>query len=281
MRYFWSLIAFLTVNACLAGEQEPVRYRITYDCDMNFCDNRRKVTRFNLDVGDSTAVFYSIAYRGWCAAEDSICKTDHIDKKFMPYDKLMALGDRFQYSDPLQVMYNVPQRGRYMYSNHLFQWEFVYDEALPTIGWHIADSCKVINGYVCHNATGELYGRHWSVWYAEDVPIIYGPYLLWGLPGLVMEAVEAEGHFTINAVGIENAPAEATVDWCITNEIRHCTRKKFVAFRNGLDNMTRSEYISCAMGDGDISKMKIYDSKGKEVDPGERIDSKHYYFDKE
>ena len=47
----------------LLGAQEKAVYRITYDCDALY-SRTRDVYRWNLDIGSTTAVFYSPNWRG-------------------------------------------------------------------------------------------------------------------------------------------------------------------------------------------------------------------------
>lgn len=57
---------------------------------------------------------------------------------------------------------------------------------MPT--WKTEDDTKEVNGRICKKATALFLGRSWTAWYCEDIPIPFGPWLLWGLPGLIMEA---------------------------------------------------------------------------------------------
>lgn len=52
-------------------------------------------------------------------------------------------------------------------------------------------------------AVGSVYGRTWTVWYSIELPLNYGPYILNGLPGLIMAARDSDGLFDFKAVGVE------------------------------------------------------------------------------
>lgn len=56
------------------------------------------------------------------------------------------------------------------------------------IQWELKNSFKTIAGYKAQKATGDFRGRTWTVWFAKDLPHPYGPYLLHGLPGVILEA---------------------------------------------------------------------------------------------
>jgi len=58
--------------------------------------------------------------------------------------------------------------------------------------WSLSDVTREVCGYTCHRATATYLGREWVVWYTEQVPLGVGPWLLWGAPGLIVKAVDAE-----------------------------------------------------------------------------------------
>lgn len=78
---------------------------------------------------------------------------------------------------------------------------FVYSET-PLEGWEIGAEERVIAGYTCQRASISYGGREWTVWFTEDLPLPYGPWKLRGLPGLILEAKDAEGlfHFELAAL---------------------------------------------------------------------------------
>ena len=72
-------------------------------------------------------------------------------------------------------------------------------EERKPIKWTLNDDTLTVGGYLCKTATCQLYGRKWTVRYNEDIPTSAGPWKLFGLPGLILEA-EADGgiqRFTI------------------------------------------------------------------------------------
>ena len=76
---------------------------------------------------------------------------------------------------------------------------FSYKEPLSRPEWEINDSLTVVKGgYPCHPATTTYLGRQWTVWYTPEIPSPAGPWKLWGLPGLIVEATESEGIFSFS-----------------------------------------------------------------------------------
>lgn len=85
---------------------------------------------------------------------------------------------------------------------------FKGDGELMPMGWTPADVTDTICGYPCQTAVADYLGRRWSVWYTTEIPVTAGPWLLWGLPGLVLQAIDQERLFTFRAKEIGYAPAD-------------------------------------------------------------------------
>lgn len=50
-----------------------------------------------------------------------------------------------------------------------------------------------IIGYPCKTAECFFRGRHWKVWFSEDLPMPYGPWKFHGLPGMILKAEDISG----------------------------------------------------------------------------------------
>lgn len=62
-------------------------------------------------------------------------------------------------------------------------------DTMMIINWKIDSIAeKKIENFNCKKAIGEFRGRAYEVWFTEDIPISFGPWKLWGLPGLIVEA---------------------------------------------------------------------------------------------
>ncbi len=99
---------------------------------------------------------------------------------------------------------------------------FYYKEKLPNIDWKIADGdTMTVNGYLCKKAVANYGGRQWTVWFAEELSLPYGPWKLNGLPGLIMVAHDADNYFKFSCVGIEQT---RTAPWNMsTKDYVKCT----------------------------------------------------------
>ena len=83
-----------------------------------------------------------------------------------------------------------------------------YEEKLPQMSWETTGRDTTVCGYACLQAKAMVYGRDWTVWFAPEIPVSYGPYILGGLPGLILDAVDADGlfHFTWMPTGCSTLP---------------------------------------------------------------------------
>lgn len=70
--------------------------------------------------------------------------------------------------------------------------------------WEIGQETKEILGYQCRRATCGFRGRVWVVWFTPEIPVSEGPWKLFGLPGLVLEAEDCRGHYSYRATGISS-----------------------------------------------------------------------------
>ena len=83
--------------------------------------------------------------------------------------------------------------GRITITDRIFITDYISEESLTIPKWKtLQDSTKQIMGYTCHLAEVELYGRHWYAWYTPEIACSSGPWLLHGLPGLVVQAFDSE-----------------------------------------------------------------------------------------
>lgn len=59
----------------------------------------------------------------------------------------------------------------------------------------LEETAEDVCGYACKKAVADYYGRTWTVWYTQDIPLSLGPWLLWGSPGFIMRAEDKDGLF--------------------------------------------------------------------------------------
>ena len=71
---------------------------------------------------------------------------------------------------------------------------YYYEEPLPEFEWRVNDEISdTIIGYPCKTAECFFRGRHWKVWFSEELPMPYGPWKFHGLPGMILKAEDISG----------------------------------------------------------------------------------------
>ena len=86
-----------------------------------------------------------------------------------------------------------------------------YADSLHAQTWIMGDSTRQVLGYTCQQATADFRGRHWTAWFATDIPVSDGPWKLGGLPGLILEAYDEWQQHVFTAVGLERVKDELII----------------------------------------------------------------------
>lgn len=122
-----------------------------------------------------------------------------------------AIEGKLSTGEFMTIYKNYPV-GRLTHTEKICQDWFRYEEEMPAIDWELTDSVTTVLGYECQSARCNFRGREWTVFYTEDIPLMDGPWKLHGLPGLIMKASDAQGHYTFECIGIKsNADRPITI----------------------------------------------------------------------
>ena len=101
------------------------------------------------------------------------------------------------------------------------------------IDWKIRNNTKTILGYDCQKAIGNFRGRTYVVWFSKEIPFPYGPWKLFGLPGLILEAEDRSERFKFIAQEVcYPCKTDENIDKVIEKE--HKTIKEFVKYNDYL-----------------------------------------------
>lgn len=114
-----------------------------------------------------------------------------------------AMDGKLDNGEFMTIYKNYPE-GRLTHTEKICQDWFRYDEEMPTPDWELTDSVTTVLGYECQSARCSFRGREWTVFYTEEIPIMDGPWKLYGLPGLIMKASDKDGHYTFECIGIKS-----------------------------------------------------------------------------
>lgn len=164
---------------------------VTYETirQMTEEDTRKTKDLMRLDIGSHASQFRSVIIE-WV-----------LDKGLV-YGSPTSLnhpftGYKWQHE---QVVKNLPKAG-YLYFTH--GRISTRDKIEGLFDWKLCKGEKTICGYPCKKATATFRGRTWTAWYAPSLPYSDGPWKLGGLPGVILEAAEAEGKITFRCKKVE------------------------------------------------------------------------------
>lgn len=82
-----------------------------------------------------------------------------------------------------------------LFTYNLLKVNYLVDDKLPKIEWMLSSEKKEIQNLICYKATSTFRGRNWTVWYCPEIPVSYGPWKFYNLPGLLVEAKEDTNRF--------------------------------------------------------------------------------------
>lgn len=150
------------------------------------------------------------------------------------YSTTLQIGSRaarfYGDEDFDQIVYQNQSTGKLTVYSVIPPDYFTYTESANTIAWTLSERTDTICGYVCQQAMGEYGGRTWTVWYAQNIPVPFGPWKLCGLPGLVMKAVDTEGIHHFEAIIFRNGTS--AIPQPDFPHVVTTTREKFIKAKN-------------------------------------------------
>ncbi|MGV2449761.1 UNVERIFIED_CONTAM: GLPGLI family protein [Ralstonia mannitolilytica] len=132
-------------------------------------------------------------------------------------------SDKFRESDSLKVNrgwengfdmeYNNKQLYVYKKNNNreIFKYVFVplihSVYAIPIndeLHWKIIEEKKKIGNYNCQKAEVEYGGRKWNAWFTNEIPLQQGPYVFYGLPGLIVKISDEKFDYDFELIQIKD-----------------------------------------------------------------------------
>lgn len=219
MKKVLSLI-FLLFSIALFSQNKKLEESVL-ECHYRLIMHKDTVSKSNpveddmvLRIGNTTSQFFSrhTFYHDslWADPEGRKIAEDRSIESLMSFDNPNSrpFGSRttkdFLYK-------NYPEGKMTTFTNNFFKVTYFYEEDYVPQEWIVGDSTKQILGYTCKKAACDFRGRHWTAWFAEDIPIKEGPWKLNGLPGLILEAYDAKMDYHYTATSMNKNPVSPVI----------------------------------------------------------------------
>lgn len=119
-------------------------------------------------------------------------------------------------------------------------YQYLTSENIEKMEWTLLSEHDTICNRLCQKASGKYGGRTWTVWFADNLPTLFGPWRLQGLPGLILRAISDDGIHIFECRKIEFVKEPIT--YKVPENVIKCDRRKFVKLRNRI--FSNSNYVS-------------------------------------
>ena len=226
MKHFILLFTLLCC-ATWSQAQETALYECLYQYKVNGTDKNGQpfsdIYNGILQIGASQAKFMD--YTDF--QSDSVTQARPDDAELQKEYDIQVLKAPCYFDQT--VYQNLPQ-GKMTVLSVITPDRYVYTEDLNHMAWTLAEGTDTICGYPCRKATGTYGGRTWTAWYAEEIPVSFGPWKLAGLPGLILEATDSENIHRFSAISFRKA--KIGIRPLDTTNTLDITRDKFVKAKN-------------------------------------------------
>ena len=200
----YGIILATVLTAVLHAQEtiDTVQFRAVYTFSYK---TRPELNRFNkrdrmfLDMGDRVTKFYS----HYTQMRDSVA-SEGFKNNLPPVD----IQDRRRGIPwgTKSVYYQWYDKKKTQVSTVFLHNGYTYEEPLMMPKWTLHEDTMTVLGYVCRRATTHYMGRDWAVYYTSDIPLSRGPWRLWGLPGLIVRATDADHYFLFEMTNFERRP---------------------------------------------------------------------------
>jgi GLPGLI family protein len=165
-------------------------------------------------------------------------ETDSVSKKRIKYDAVLQIGQKvskytslahFQQDENLRntgktgitdktdnfcfydTFYHNYPAGRLSIATRLCVEDYLCEQPIPKIRWQMMPVKKTIGNYICQEAKCRFHGRDYTVWFTSEIPSDSGPWLLSGLPGLIVKASCKDDKYVFTLKDIRKVQTDITI----------------------------------------------------------------------
>ena len=261
MKKIYCFIAIIIFDCCILYAQNDNAYlKVTYQESYTslFHSDKQDSDKMVLLIGKRSSDFYS----QWAETRNHV--KDSLFARGWKMTQVMGVLQNYPKSlQNYHILKFYPDMPTLTFSNKLAVTSLFYREPIQMPHWKILQERRKVAGYVCQTAVADFYGRHWEAWFATEIPIKEGPWKLWGLPGLIMEAKDSANKYIFTCVSIEKLKAKLPIAFPKGN-YQNCSKDKYVEMERlmsqNLDEFmyrTTGHRVNRVQPDGKITPAKI------------------------
>ena len=181
-----------------------VNYTLTYRYDST-TPKIGKQEDMILLIGSEISSFLSLGYYRYREFQMTRPNASSIEYEQMVWETASDIRYRIYKNYP-KGMITVMERVEFMDY-------FEYVEDIPEFGWEIQEDTMRIEGYLAQKAVCQYGGRTWEAWFTEELPFNDGPYKFCGLPGLILNMIDARRDYRFYFQSIEVPEEGTTIKW--------------------------------------------------------------------
>ena len=152
-----------------------------------------------LEVGKKCSQFYSYT----TYLRDSTLIADYANK--VSQDILQQHAKAYGNGRITYRIYKNYPTGKVTTLDRLATSNFRCEEKNEKPVWTLLSDTATILTYHCRKATCHFRGRSYTAWFTMEIPVSEGPWKLCGLPGFIIKAEDARGHYSFECTGIEQS----------------------------------------------------------------------------
>ncbi len=130
-----------------------------------------------------------------------------------------------------------------MVTTKIYNAKLVNDDWV-NLNWEIKNQTKEINNFKCQKAVTKFRGRNYIAWFTTEIPLRYGPWKLYGLPGLILEAYDSKNEFYAIANNIKYPVLIDDGDFVKPTNGEILTLEQFIEFQEKIPELTIKKIAS-------------------------------------
>ncbi len=127
--------------------------------------------------------------------------------------------------------------------------------------WEILSEKKKYANFDVQKATTKFGGRTWTAWFTSDIPLNYGPYKFYGLPGLILEISDDKENYIFAFRGNKNV--QEIID--TSNFLETENGLKSIEINQNQWNKLRIDYYKNPLKDFGEGGLIIENDRGEKV----------------